>query len=91
MTWFRDSRSHVLESKNKSHRLLYCPLCSKLVAKAECRRLRQDKHGKLYEVRRYNYDRYERELRSEHRHRRKDQRIQEASSLELSRIVRRIV
>lgn len=91
MTWFKDVNAHVIESKNKSHRLLYCPLCQKLLAKAQCRRLRQDKNGKLYEVRRYNYDQYQRERRSDRRYRRKDQRRQEASSLELSRIIKRII
>ena len=90
MTWFKDTHSHILESKNRSHRLLYCPLCEKLIAKGECRLLRQDTHGGLYEVRRYNYDRYRKELRSERRYRRKDQRTQETSLLELSRIIKRI-
>jgi hypothetical protein len=90
MTWFKDTHAHILESKNRSHRLLYCPLCEKLIAKGECRLLRQDTHGRLYEVRRYNYDRNRRELRSERRYRRKDQRKQETSLLELSRIVKHI-
>jgi hypothetical protein len=91
MTWFKDNNSHVLESKNKLHRLLYCPLCQKLLAKGECRQLRQDRHGKLYEVRRYNFDRSHREQRLASRGRRKDRRKQEVSSLELSRIVKRII
>ena|SRR5918994_4336337 len=91
MTWFKDNNSHVLESKNKLHRLLYCPLCQKLLAKGECRQLRQDRHGKLYEVRRYNFDRSHREQRLASRSRRKDRRKQEVSSLELSRIVKRII
>jgi hypothetical protein len=91
MTWFKDNNAHILESKSRSHRLLYCPLCEKLIAKGECRLLRQDAQGKLYEVKRYNYDRYRKELRSERRYRRKDQRKQEVALLELSRIVKRIV
>jgi hypothetical protein len=91
MTWFKDNNSHILESKNKQHRLLYCPLCQKLLAKGECRRLRQDRHGRLYEVRHYNYDQAYREQRLARRYRRKDQRKKEASDLELSRIVKRIL
>ncbi len=91
MTWFKDNNAHILESKSRSHRLLYCPLCEKLIAKGECRLLRQDAQGKLYEVKRYNYDRYRKELRSERRYRRKDQRKQQVALLELSRIVKRIV
>jgi hypothetical protein len=91
MTWFKDNNAHILESKSRSHRLLYCPLCEKLIAKGECRLLRQDAQGKLYEVKRYNYDRYRKELRSERRYRQKDQRKQEVALLELSRIVKRIV
>jgi len=41
MTWFKDSNGHTLESKNKIHRLLYCPLCQKLISKADCQKLRQ--------------------------------------------------
>lgn len=91
MTWFKDNNSHILESKNKLHRLLYCPLCQKLLAKGECQRLRQDRHGRLYEVRRYNYNRTHREQRLSRRYRRKDQKKKEASYLELSRIVKRII
>lgn len=91
MTWFKDNNAHILESKSRSHRLLYCPLCEKLIAKGECQLLRQDTHGKLYEVKRYNYDRYRKELGSGRRYRRKDQRKQEVALLELSRIVKHIV
>jgi hypothetical protein len=90
MTWFKDNNSHVLESRNKMHRLLYCPLCQKLLAKGECERLRQDKKGRLYAVRRYNYNRTHREQRLSRKHRQKDQRKKEASYLELSRIVKRL-
>jgi hypothetical protein len=30
------------------HRLLYCPQCQKLISKTQCQKLRQDKHGNLY-------------------------------------------
>jgi hypothetical protein len=91
MTWFKDNNAHILESKNKLHRLLYCPLCQKLLAKGECRRLRQDRYGRLYEVRRYNYDQAHRKQRFARRDHRKNERKKEASSLELSRIIRHIV
>ncbi len=56
MTWFKDSRGHTIESKNKIHRLLYCPLCKKLISKADCEKLRQSSRTKnLYPVKRYYY------------------------------------
>jgi hypothetical protein len=56
MTWFKDSNGHILESKNKIHRLLYCPLCQKLISKADCQKLRQSsKTRDLYPVKRYYY------------------------------------
>ena len=56
MTWFKDSNGHTLESKNKIHRLLYCPLCQKLISKADCQKLRQSsKTRNLYPVKRYYY------------------------------------
>jgi hypothetical protein len=56
MTWFKDSNGHILESKNKIHRLLYCPLCRKLISKADCQKLRQSsKTRDLYPVKRYYY------------------------------------
>ncbi len=56
MTWFKDSTGHILESKNKIHRLLYCPLCRKLISKADCQKLRQSsKTRDLYPVKRYYY------------------------------------
>jgi hypothetical protein len=48
MNWFKDKNGHILESKNRIHRLLYCPLCQKLIFKVECQKLRQDKNGALY-------------------------------------------
>ena len=56
MTWFKDSNGHILESKNKIHRLLYCSLCRKLISKADCQKLRQSsKTRDLYPVKRYYY------------------------------------
>ena len=56
MTWFKDSSGHTIESKNKIHRLLFCPLCKKLISKAECEKLRQSSRTKnLYPVKRYYY------------------------------------
>jgi len=56
MSWFKDSNGHILESKNKIHRLLYCPLCRKLISKADCQKLRQStKTRDLYPVKRYYY------------------------------------
>jgi len=56
MTWFKDNSEHIIESKNKIHRLLYCPLCKKLISKADCEKLRQSSRTKnLYPVKRYYY------------------------------------
>jgi len=56
MTWFKDSSGHTIESKNKIHRLLYCPLCKKLISKSDCEKLRQSSRTKhLYPVKRYYY------------------------------------
>jgi hypothetical protein len=45
MTWFQDDSHHILESKSNMHRLLYCPLCQKLISKTKCQKIRQDKDG----------------------------------------------
>jgi hypothetical protein len=80
MTWFQDNNHHILESKNNMHRLLYCPLCQKLVSKTKCQKLvsktkcqklRQDKDGNLYKVKTYHYDKLSRLERS----RRKEQYV----------------
>lgn len=56
MTWFRDPYGHTIESKNKTHRLVYCSLCQKLASKSDCIKLRvSNKNGKLYEIRSYKY------------------------------------
>ena len=56
MTWFRDPYGHILESKNKTHRLVYCSLCKKLASKSDCTKLRvSNRSGKLYEIRSYKY------------------------------------
>jgi hypothetical protein len=54
MTWFQDANHHILESKSSKHRLLYCPLCQKLISKTECQKLRQNN---LYKIKTYRYDR----------------------------------
>ena len=56
MTWFRDPYGHIIESKNKTHRLVYCLLCQKLASKSDCIKLRvSNRSGKLYEIRSYKY------------------------------------
>jgi len=56
MTWFRDPFGHIIESKNKTHRLVYCSLCQKLASKSDCTKLRvSNRNGKLYEIRSYKY------------------------------------
>jgi hypothetical protein len=56
MTWFRDPYGHIIESKNKTHRLVYCSLCQKLASKSDCIKLRVSiRNGRLYETRSYKY------------------------------------
>jgi hypothetical protein len=56
MTWFRDPYGHIIESKNKTHRLVYCSLCQKLASKSDCIKLRVSiRNGSLYETRSYKY------------------------------------
>lgn len=56
MTWFRDPYGHIIESKNKTHRLVYCLLCQKLASKSDCIKLRvSNRNGKLYEIKSYKY------------------------------------
>jgi hypothetical protein len=88
MTWFEDSNRHIIESKNRMHRLLYCQLCQKLISKSECQKLRQDKEGNLYKVNRYHYDKLSKVVRAERKEEREVKRLQELSDIELSKIVK---
>ena len=90
MTWFQDDNHHILESKSNKHRLLYCPLCQKLVSKTECQKLRQDKHGKLYLVKTYHYDKLSKLERVKRKEQKECKRQQEISDIELSKIVNHI-
>ena len=91
MTWFKDSNGHLLESKNTIHRLLFCPLCQKLISKVECEKLRQSsRDGNLYEVRRYYYDKSSKMKRAESREERRARRLAEMSIVELKKITKRI-
>jgi hypothetical protein len=80
MTWFEDTNRHIIESKNTMHRLLYCQLCQKLISQSECQRLRQDKNGNMYKVKRYDYDKLS-----------KVKRLQELPSIELNKIVKHVL
>ena len=92
MTWFKDNNGHILESKNKIHRLVYCPLCAKLLSKGDCKRLRQSiKNGNLYEVKSYRYSRLTKEERTRHREERDEKRVSELIGIELHKIVKRIL
>jgi hypothetical protein len=88
MTWFEDTNRHIIESKNRVHRLLYCQLCQKLISKSECQKLRQDKEGNLYKVNRYHYDKLSKVVRAERKEEREVKRLQELSDIELSKIVK---
>lgn len=89
MTWFKDSNGHTIESKNKIHRLLYCPLCRKLISKADCQKLRQSsKTRNLYPVKRYYY--YSRTQLAERGEIKERKRFLSLPKIELSKIVERI-
>jgi hypothetical protein len=90
MTWFQDSNYHILESESNMHRLLYCPLCRKLVSKTECQKLRQDKDGNLYNVKTYHYDKLSKLERAKRKEQKESRRQQEISNIELNKIVHRI-
>ena len=87
MTWFQDDNHHILESKNNMHRLLYCPLCQKLISKTDCQKLRQDKDGNLYKVKTYHYDKLSKLERTKRKEQKESKRQQEISNIELSKIV----
>jgi hypothetical protein len=89
MTWFKDSSGHTLESKNKIHRLLYCPLCRKLISKADCQKLRQSsKTRNLYPVKRYYY--YSRTQLVDPREEKQGNRLLTLPNFELDKIVKRV-
>jgi hypothetical protein len=90
MAWFQDTNYHILESKSNMHRLLYCPLCQKLVSKTECQTLRQDKHGNLRNVKIYHYDKLSKLERTKRKEQKESKRQQEISNIELNKIVHRI-
>lgn len=91
MTWFKDSNGHTLESKNRIHRLLYCPLCRKLISKADCQKLRQSsKTRDLYPVKRYYYY-YSKTQLAERRQENERKRFLVLPNFELSKIVKRVV
>jgi hypothetical protein len=90
MTWFQDNNSHILESKSSMHRLLYCPLCQKLISKTQCQKLRQDKYRKLYKVKTYHYDKLSNIERAKRKQQKENKRMQALSNVELSKIVNHI-
>jgi hypothetical protein len=90
MTWFQDVNHHILESKSNMHRLLYCPLCQKLVSKTKCQKLRQDKHGNLHKVKTYHYDKLSKLERTKRKEQKENKRLQELSNIELSTKIYRV-
>jgi hypothetical protein len=61
MTWFKDPYGHIIESKNRTFRLVYCSFCNKLASKSDCIKLRvSNRSGKLYEVKTYKYSKLSR-------------------------------
>jgi hypothetical protein len=90
MTWFQDDNQHILESKSNMHRLLYCPLCQKLISKTKCQKLRQDKDGNLYNVKTYHYDKLSKLERTNRKEQKESKRLQELPNIELSKIVNHV-
>jgi len=90
MIWFQDNNRHILESKSSKHRLLYCPLCQKLISKTQCQKLRQDKHGSLYKVKTYHYDKLSKLERAKRKEQKEAKRLQKLPNVELSKIVNHI-
>jgi hypothetical protein len=90
MTWFQDNNHHILESKSSRHRLLYCPLCQKLISKTECQKLRQNKHGSLYKVKTYHYDKLSKVERAKRKEQREAKRPQKLPDNELTKIANHI-
>jgi hypothetical protein len=90
MTWFQDNNHHVLESKSNMHRLLYCPLCQKLISKTQCQKLRQDKDGNLYKVKTYHYDKLSKLERAKRKEQNESKQQQELSNIELNKIVHHV-
>jgi hypothetical protein len=90
MTWFEDNNSHILESKSNMHRLLYCPLCQKLISKTQCQKLRQNKYGKLYKVKTYHYDKLSKVERAKRKQQKEIKRMNQLPNVELSKIVNHI-
>jgi hypothetical protein len=80
----------MLESKSSKHRLLYCPLCQKLISKTECQKLRQDKYGSLYKVKTYRYDKLSKVERAKRKEQKETKRLQKLPNIELSKIVNHI-
>ena len=85
-----DNNHHILESKSNMHRLLYCPLCQKLISKIQCQKLTQDKHGNLYKVNTYHYDKLSKLERTKRKEQNEGKRQQELSNIELNRIVHHV-
>ena len=81
MTWFQDNNYHILESKSNMHRLIYCPLCQKLVSKTQCQKLRQDK---------YHYDKLSKIERAKIKEQKEVNRMRELPNIELSKIASHI-
>jgi hypothetical protein len=63
---------------------------SKLISKTQCQKLRQDKHGKLYKVKTYHYDKLSNIERAKRRQQKEIKRLQELPNIELSKIVNHI-
>jgi hypothetical protein len=73
------------------HRLLYCPLCQKLVSKTQCqKKLRQDKDANLYKVKTYHYDKLSKLERTRRKEQNESKRQQELSNMELSKILHQV-
>ena len=57
------------------------------IFKTKCQKLRQNKHGNLYNVKTYHYDKLSKLERAKRKEQKENKRLQDLSSIELSKIV----
>lgn len=68
MTWFRDPSGHVLQSKSRHHKIVFCKVCNegsgRMYMKMECQKLTQDPvSGQFAEVA-FSHTLYQRKKRN---------------------------
>jgi hypothetical protein len=64
--------------------------CGWKISKTQCQKLRQDRHGNLYKVKTYHYDKLSKLERAKRKEQNESKRQQELSNIELNRIVHHV-